>query len=85
MTNIETTFTEQEVKESMAEIRTTFIGVDPVWKACGENDFMGMYRFLTGRNNHTMSHLFEKLKKAIATIISYGEREIEKARLALAA
>jgi hypothetical protein len=46
---------------------------------------MGIYRFLTGRNSHTMNHLFEKLKKSIATIIAYGEYEIEQARLSLAA
>lgn len=83
--NNKKTFTEQEVQEATTEIRTAFIGVDSTWNACGKEDSMGIYRFLTGRNSHTMSHLFEKLKKSITTIIAYGEYEIEQARLSLAA
>ena len=85
MNTEKTPITEQEAKEAATELRTAFIGVDPAWHACGKEDCMGIYRFLTGTNSYTMRHLFEKLKKAIATIIAYGEYEIEQARLALAA
>ena len=80
MTNTDRIITEQEVKTAMTTIRKKFITIDTRWNACGTEDYMGMYRFLTGRNSHTMSEAFEVLKDEITIIKIYGKGEIEKAR-----
>jgi len=83
MTNNKTTFTDKElmkVRIATTVLRKAFIKEDTAWKACGKRDTMGIYRFLTGRNSHTMSHLFERFKKSIAMITLYGEYQIETTR-----
>jgi hypothetical protein len=84
MANTETTLTNEKsrkVKAATTRLRNAFIKVDSRWNACGKEDSMGIYRFLTGKYGHTMEHLFKRFEGSIATIKTYGEREVENARL----
>jgi hypothetical protein len=66
----------QKVHTAMTTLRSRFIEIDPMWNNCGEKDYMGMYRFLTGPRSYTMSHVFGEFTKEIAIIKAYGEKKI---------
>ncbi len=76
-THVEQPISEQKLNEAMKKIIDEFRKVDPRW-ICGEHDRLGMYRFLTGSNSHSMEQAMPNVKHEIHLIKTFVGNEFQR-------